>query len=257
MNTKTKEITDLLTNFENNVGSLERVGSAVAGGALIALGAKQGGIIGSLLAVVGGGLALRGVTGHCQMYDAMGIDTSDKITENDSPFHKGFLDSKIHVTKSVTINKSPSELYSFWHDFENLPKFMQHLESVKVSGDKRSHWKAKAPAGTTVEWDAEVTSDVENERIGWKSIEGSDVPNSGVVQFLPTSDRGTEVKVDLTYEPPVGKVGALLAKLFGEEPEQQVGDDLRRFKQLMESGEIISVEGQSSGRKPKAKNASA
>lgn len=259
MNTKTQENTaiDLLTNFQTNVGSFERIGSAVGGGALIALGVKQGGILGSLLAIVGGGLALRGLTGHCQVYDAMNINTSDETTNPKSPFHNGFLNQKIHISKSVTINKSPAELYNFWHDFENLPKFMNHLESVKNLGEKRSHWKAKAPLGKTVEWDAEITMDNENDRIGWKSTEGSDVPNSGVVEFLPTSNRGTEVKVVLTYEPPAGKIGALFAKLFGEEPGQQVSEDLRRFKSLMESGEVIIVEGQSSGRQAKAKKATA
>ena len=109
-------------------------------------------------------------------------------------YHKGLLASKIHVNKSITINKSPAELYQFWRNFENLPQFMTHLESVTVTDEKRSHWKAKAPLGTSVEWDAEITSDIENERIGWKSIEGSEIPNSGVVEFRPTTNRGTEVK---------------------------------------------------------------
>lgn len=259
MKTKTQENSaiDLITNFQTNVGSIERIASAVGGGAMIALGVRQGGVLGSLIAVLGGGIALRGVTGHCQVYDALDFDTSDETANPKSPFHKGFLNQKIHVTKSVTVNKSPAELYEFWHNFENLPKFMTHLESVKVAGEKRSHWKAKAPLGAAVEWDAEITMDKENERIGWKSTEGSDVPNSGVVEFLPTSDRGTEVKVVLTYEPPAGQIGALFAKLFGEEPGQQISEDLRRFKSMMEAGEVIAIEGQSSGREAKAKKASA
>ncbi len=167
------------------------------------------------------------------------------------------LSGKVHVTKSLTINKSSAELYKFWRNFENLPQFMEHLESVKNTGEKTSHWKAKAPLGQSVEWDAEVTSDIENVRIGWKSLEGSDIPNSGVVEFLPTTNRGTEVKVVMTYEAPGGAFGAMFAKLFGEEPSQQVYGDLYRFKSLMESGEVITVEGQTSGREPQAKKATA
>ncbi|HEX8736373.1 MAG TPA: SRPBCC family protein [Pyrinomonadaceae bacterium] len=249
MNNKTESMTDFLTNLETNVGTPERVLSSVGGGALLLYGIRRGGVLGILASVVGGGLALRGVTGHCHVYDSVGIDTSDaEKGDNASPFHKGLLASKIHVTKSVTINKSPAELYQFWHNFENLPQFMTHLEAVTVLDEKRSHWKAKAPLGTSVEWDAEITSDIENERIGWVSTEGSQIPNSGVVEFRPTSNRGTELRVVLTYEPPAGEIGALFAKLFGEEPNQQVSEDLRRFKQLMESGTIMTVDGQTSGR---------
>jgi uncharacterized membrane protein len=127
---------------------------------------------------------------------------------------------------------------------------MRHLESVTKRDDKISHWRAKAPFGLTVEWDAELTSDLENERIGWKSLEGSDIPNSGVVEFRPTADRGTLVRVTMTYEAPGGKIGETLAKLFGEEPSVQIADDLRRFKQLMETGRIPTTEGQTSGREP-------
>ena len=257
-----KSITDILTNMNTNVSQTERVVSGVAGGALIAYGVKQGGAIGVLMSIIGGGLALRGATGHCQVYDAMDMNTADaqyrSASSKNTTFTKGLLPTgKIHVKKSLTINKSPAELYQFWRNFENLPKFMTHLESVTVTGEKTSFWKAKAPLGTTVEWNAEVTSEQENERIGWKSLEGADIPNSGVVEFKPTSTRGTEVKVTLTYEAPGGALGATFAKLFGEEPSQQVYGDLYRFKSMMESGEIITVEGQTSGREPQAKKASA
>jgi uncharacterized membrane protein len=252
MTTEKNSMTDYLTNLDINVGSNERVISALGGGLLVALGLKQGGVLGALLTVLGGGLAFRGATGHCHMYKAMDINTSDESPNPKSPYHVGYLDTKIHVTKSVTVNKSPSELYSFWHNFENFPQFMSHLQSVTKTDETRSHWVAKAPLGTTVEWDAEITSDIENERIGWKSVEGSEIINSGVVMFLPTQNRGTEVKVVLTYEPPAGKLGALAAKIFFEEPNTQVADDLRRFKSLMESGTIMTTEGQPSGRAAKA-----
>jgi len=257
-----KSITDILTNMDTNVSQTERIVSGVAGGALVAYGVKQGGAIGVLLSIVGGGLALRGATGHCQVYDAMDMNTADaqqqqRGASSKGTYSKGLLAKKIHVKKSVTINKSPAELYQFWRNFENLPKFMTHLESVTVTGEKTSFWKAKAPLGKTVEWNAEITSEQENERIGWKSVEGADIPNSGVVQFNPTSTRGTEVRVVLTYESPAGELGAIIAKLFGEEPSQQVYGDLCRFKSMMESGEIMTVEGQTSGREPQAKKATA
>jgi uncharacterized membrane protein len=254
-NNQEKSLTDILTNTNTNVGDAERVVSAVGGGALLAYGLKRGDALGIALAVLGGGLALRGATGHCQVYDVMDVDRSDSERGN-ATYSKG-RSGKIHVKKSITINKSTSELYNFWRDFENLPQFMNHLESVKNIDNKRSHWVAKAPLGTTVEWDAEITSEHENERIGWRSVENSEIPNSGVVEFLPTSTRGTEVKVTLTYEPPAGYLGSLVAKLFGEEPSQQVEEDLRRFKSLMEAGMIMKVEGQPSGRAPQAKEASA
>jgi uncharacterized membrane protein len=128
---------------------------------------------------------------------------------------------------------------------------MNHLESVKKLDGVISHWKAKAPLGYTVEWDAEITNKVENEKIEWRSLDGADIPNTGKVEFLPTVERGTELKVTLSYIIPAGKLGELAAKIFGEEPGQQVAEDLRRFKSLMESGSIIKVEGQPSARAAK------
>lgn len=254
-NKQDKSLTKILTNTQTNVGKNERIASAVGGGALLTYGLKRGDTLGVILSIVGGGIALRGITGHCQVYDAMNVSTNEKSRNPKSPFTDSWASGKIHVTKSVTINKSPEELYDFWHNFENLPKFMNHLEAVKNLDGNRSHWKAKAPLGYSVEWDAETTSDQKNERIGWRSLEGADIPNTGVVEFKPTVNRGTEVKVTLTYEAPAGKLGALAAKLFGEAPSQQVEEDLRRFKSLMEAGMNLKVEGQPSGRAESAKPA--
>jgi uncharacterized membrane protein len=146
----------------------------------------------------------------------------------------------IRTKKSITVNKPVPEVYGFWHNFENFPQFMRHLESVTVTGAGRSHWVAKAPAGQKVEWDAETLEDRPNELISWRSVEGSDVFNAGTVRFMPApGGRGTEVRVELAYHPPLGKLGAEVAKLFREEPGQQVADDLRHFKQVMETGEIV------------------
>jgi uncharacterized membrane protein len=146
----------------------------------------------------------------------------------------------IHVVKAITIGRPAEELYRFWHDFENLPRFMQHLEAVRTTADKRSHWQVKAPLGRIVEWDAEITEDQPNRLIAWHSLPGADVANSGSVRFEPApGNRGTIVRVDLNYEPPAGPVGAAFAKLFGKAPDQQIHRDLRRFKQIIEVGEIV------------------
>jgi uncharacterized membrane protein len=146
----------------------------------------------------------------------------------------------VRVTKTIIVNRSPEEVYRFWHDLANLPTFMKHLESVQVTGDNRSHWKATGPGGKTVEWDAEIVEDQPNTRIAWRSLEGSDIDNSGSVQFeRAPGGRGTLVRVELRYTPPGGVVSATLAKLFGEEPGQQVDDDLRAFKQVLETGEVV------------------
>ena len=146
----------------------------------------------------------------------------------------------IHAKASCIVNRSPEEVYSFWRNFENLPRFMKHLESVRDLGNGRSHWVAKGPAGTKVEWDATIIADVPNEVITWRSLEDSDVDNAGAVRFeAAPGGRGTIIKVNLQYNPPAGVIGATIAKLFGEEPEQQVTEDLRRFKQVLEVGEVV------------------
>ena len=146
----------------------------------------------------------------------------------------------VEVRRSITINRSASELYGFWRDLGRLPTIMLHLESVTELDDRRSRWKAKAPAGASVEWEAEIVEDRPDELLAWRSVEGSDIPNSGSVRFVPApGGRGTEVHVELRYDPPGGKVGAAIAKLFGEEPGQQVDGDLRRFKQVIETGEVV------------------
>jgi uncharacterized membrane protein len=141
---------------------------------------------------------------------------------------------RIRVRKVITVDNSAEEAYDFWRNFENLPRFMAHLESVRVMDPRRSYWKAKAPLGATVEWVAEITEDRPNELIAWRSVESSDVPDAGRVRFVPAPDRqSTEVHVELTHAPPGGIIGATIARLFGEEPSLQVDDDLRRFKEVL------------------------
>ena len=146
----------------------------------------------------------------------------------------------VHAKASCIVNKSPEEVYHFWRKFENLPRFMKHLESVQDLGEGRSRWKATGPAGMEVEWEATIIADVPGEVITWRSLENADVDNAGAVRFeRAPGGRGTIVKVNIHYNPPAGVVGATVAKLFGEEPEQQLDDDMRRFKQMLEVGEVV------------------
>ena len=163
-----------------------------------------------------------------------------------TPRRSGHASRAVQVERVVTINRSVHEVYDFWRRFENFPTFMRHLESVERLDDRRSRWRAKAPAGMTVEWDAETVEDREDEVIAWRSLPGSRIENSGSVRFSPAPGaRGTEVRVQLQYSPPAGTFGRGIAYLFGEEPDGQVYDDLRRFKQLMETGEIPLSDGPS------------
>lgn len=217
---------------ESGTSDAGRWASLIGGSALVLLGLRQRSLRGALMALAGGGLAYKAATTQGGIQEAVGMNQG------------------IKVEKTVTINKPVAELYRFWRNFENLPHFMKHLKSVTIINDKRSHWIANAPLGASVEWDADIINEQENLLIAWASVEGADVDNSGFVRFQPASGRrGTEVKVVIEYNPPGGVVGAAFAKLFGEEPEQQVGDDLRRFKMLMETGEIATTEGQPSGQK--------
>lgn len=146
----------------------------------------------------------------------------------------------LEVRRTVTVRKPADEVYRYWRQLENLPDFMAHLESVESRGDGRSRWVAKGPAGTKVKWDAEITEETPGEIIAWRSVKGAKVDNSGEVRFAPApGDRGTEITVELRYDPPAGRVGAAVAKLFGEAPEQQLADDLRRLKQVLETGEVV------------------
>jgi len=235
-----------------NVSEPERWALLLSGGALLLNGLMRRSPGAWGLALLGGGLMGIGATRHCPVYRAADVSTAEEDQPDsgqsaaaDTPESQG-----IWVEKSITINRSAEELYRFWRDFENLPRFMKHLESVRIIDDKRSHWVVRAPAGRTVEWDAEITADTENEMITWKSLENADVESTGLVHFQPLPhDRGTQVDILLRYSPPGGVIGMTIARLFGEEPSQQIHEDLRRFKNLMEAGEIPTIEGQPSGRR--------
>jgi uncharacterized membrane protein len=152
------------------------------------------------------------------------------------------------TVSSVTVNRAAGELFEFWRNLENLPRFMKHLESVKLLDDKRSHWVANSPTGGKLEWDAEIINQHPNELIAWRSCEGADVQHAGTVRFEPApGGRGTEVTVRLECVPTAGVLGRAISKLFGADPALQIEEDLRRFKAVMETGEVPTTEGQPRG----------
>jgi uncharacterized membrane protein len=220
-----------------NVGKTERLvsGLAAAAVAVVALRRKR---LRPLFLPIAGTLISRAVTGRCPINRAIGRNSARK--DRVSPIASVHRGEGIKVEKSVTVNRPVQDVYRFWRNFENLPRFMDHLEAVSVIDETRSHWVAKAPAGTKVEWDAAIHNEIENELIAWRSLPGSDVNHAGSVHFTPVGNGNrTEVLVVLSYEPPAGSLGAVVAKLMGEEPSKQIEDDLRRFKQVVEAAEAV------------------
>jgi uncharacterized membrane protein len=205
-----------------NVGQAERWASVAAGTGLALYGVSKRGTAGWMMA-------------------ALGMNSAGTGTDTRRALGGG---AGVNVEESVTINRPIEELYRFWRNLENLPRFMHHLESVERITDTLSRWKAKGPAGKTVEWNAEIINEVPNQVIGWRSIEGSDVVSAGSVNFDDAGHgRGTRVRVRLQYSPPGGKVGAAIARLMGRDPATEIREDLRRFKQLVETGEVASSDG--------------
>jgi uncharacterized membrane protein len=223
---------------DRNLSDFERWASIAAGAGLAAYGLSRLKSNGWLYAGVGALLLRRGVTAHCDLYDAIGINTAD-VADDTRAALRG--PRGINVLESVTINQPIELLYRFWRNLENLPQFMRHLESVEKVTDTISHWRAKGPAGSVVEWDAEIFNEIPNKLIAWRSLEGADVVSAGSVNFdAEPGGRSTRVTVHLQYSPPGGKVGAAIAKLFGADAQTEIREELRRFKQLVEAGDVPS-----------------
>ena len=204
---------------------------ALLGGDLGDPDTDKGRAIGSTAAVVG-------VT----VLDAL---TAWELTQSQS----GAYD--VRAERAITINKSPEEFYRFWRDFESLPRFMSHLRSVRTTGENRTHWIAQGPGGKQFEWDAVITADRPGECISWRTLEGADVDHNGTVRFEQApGGRGTVVRVQMYYTPPaMGAAGALVAQALGQDPQGEIAKDLRRFKQVMETGDVVTTEGQPAGRR--------
>jgi len=227
-----------------NVGETERLLSLVGGGALVLFGLTGKGGLGKLLLPLAGGmLVYRGLTGYCSTYSALGLNTATpEGSATAVPAGHGFK-----VEESITIDRPAGQLYSFWRKFDQLPRIMSHLKSVKVLDNVRSHWVAEGPLGVSVAWDAEIINDRPNELIAWKSQAGATVDTAGSVHFVPRG-RGTEIRVSLKYDPPGGKAGAWAAWLAGSDPQGQIREDLRNFQRLMESSESPAEARQFAGR---------
>jgi uncharacterized membrane protein len=224
-----------------NLAPVERIASAAVGGALVVFGMIRRRWTGAAMATGGSYLVARAITGHCAIYEAMGVTTAPEPT---STAERIVGPDGIRVDKVVTVQRPAGELYAFWRELQNLPRIMSHILSVSGDVETGSHWTARGPGGIDVSWDAVVTLDESNRLISWQSIPGSQIINTGLVRFreLP-NDRGTEVHVSLHYRPPLGILGKLVAPFFAEEPSRQIEEDLRRFKQIMEAGEFARANG--------------
>jgi uncharacterized membrane protein len=228
---ESRELEAVREDLNINVPFNERVGSIAAGAALIGLAIWRRSWATLPLALGGAALIHRGATGHCQLYQRLGINSRQLNTESGVRGNKG-----MKLSEQITIAQPPEEVYSFWRQLENLAKFMEHVESVEELDDLRSRWVVKGPAGTDLEWTATILTDHPNELISWESLPGAEVQNAGSVRF-ESVDGGaaTNLRVTLQYLPPAGMLGAAVAKIFGEAPDQQLRDDLQRLKELLEA----------------------
>lgn len=223
------------TGSFQNVHSVERWISVAGGIALLASSRNQGLFRGGVGLLAGAALIHRALTGRCEVYRVLGLRTAPSTAT--LPYELG-----IRARASVTIARPRGEVFEFFRRLENLPRVMRHLISVERLGNNRSHWVAKGPAGVAVAWDAEVINEVEDELIGWKSLPGSDVDHAGSLHFRDASEgQGTEVRVELQYNPPAGVIGAYVARLFGREPEQEMAGDLQRLKEYLEASAVRNV----------------
>ena len=222
---------------------LTTLGAGAIAGTGLYLALKHRSPWGLLLTAAGAGLGAKGyMSGSCPVGGQFLSRSSAEIGQLKGA-RKG-----VDVEESIVVDRPAAELYTFWRDLTNLPRIMKHLERVAVIDSTRSQWTATGPAGQSVQWEAEITQDIPGKMIAWCSVAGSTVDNQGSVRFRPASgNRGTILEVMLRYNPPGGKIGAAVAKLFHRDPSQQIKEDLRRFKSLMEAGDIATVAGQPVG----------
>lgn len=223
--------------FPVNTSMGERWASAALGGVLIAFGMRSRTWMRWPLAVAGGDLLARGASGRSLLYRILDIDRSGGGLQS---IQKAVTGRRFTVEKTITIAVPAGEAFRFWRNFENLPRVMRHLKSVRTMDEKRSHWTAKAPVGLGIEWDAEITDERQDRKIAWSTVADSEIETKGVVMFEPVQDgNATEVRVYLEYLPPAGKIGKTFAKLFGKDPSRTVEEDLRSLKSTLETGAAV------------------
>ena len=226
-------------NYRRDVdlGQPERLVSTAAGGLLLLYSLRNPSPLNLVLGAVGAGLIYQGTVGRNVVET---IRTGQPLVA---------APNGLRVKKSMTVNRPPDELYAFWRNLENLPRFMKHVRSVQRHGNGRSHWVVAGPRGTVFKWDAQITVDRPNEMIAWQTVPGSSVDHRGYVKFVPApGGRGTEVHVAMEYQPPGGEAGKLIGSLLGGITEQEIQEQIRNFKSIMEAGEIPTIKGQTSGR---------
>lgn len=230
-------------SIHRNVATWERGISIALGAVLVATALRRRRPFGGL-AATGFGLVARGVTGYCPVNEAVGRTAPHARGRNAFSGSRG-----IRVRETVTIARPAEELYDYWRNLDNLPRFMSQLESVQPVNDDVSHWVLQGPAGLRLEWDAELINTVEPSLIAWRSLPGASVASAGSVRFRPVSDQSTRVTVTMQYDPPAGKAGAFVNWLTGHGVARQLRSDLGRLKYLLEAGEVPSTEGQSAGKR--------
>ena len=225
-----------------NIGDTQRLVSAIAGAGLLLEGWRRWSLAGGVLAVGGVALLYRAASGYCPGLGAMGIDMRDIQDTNRLGRRKVHSGQATKIRRSIDINRPPNELYRFWRALDNLPSIMSHLQSVEVINDRISHWVVKTLTGLpTIEWDAEIINDVENERIGWRSLNDADVDHAGSVEFEPVGEGpASRVTVTMQYTPIAGRLGAAVAEFIGQDPDFKIADDLQRFKESAEAGKTAS-----------------
>lgn len=216
-----------------NVGDVERLASMIGGGLVGLYGLRRVRLSGLVLAALGGALVYRGLSGHCKMYEALGVDRAATLT-GETRGNRG-----IKIEREITVNAPPEAMYRLWRDLENLPRFMSHLERVERLDDRRSRWTLKTPPGVpAIQWDAEIINDQPGELLAWQSVRGA-VDHAGSVRFERAPDgRSTIVRISLQYDPPGGEIAHTLATLFGQDAGTRIDTDLREFKRAVEAGEI-------------------
>jgi uncharacterized membrane protein len=229
-------------NGSQNVGQAERAVSIAAGGALAAIGLRKRGVAGIAMALVGAELARRGLTGHCMLYEKLGVSThgpADIRDREDVTGRAATVNARkaIKVERTIRIERRADELYDLWRDFSNLPHFMQYLESVQCTDSRYSHWIARLPGGKHVEWDAEIVNDIPGRLIAWKTVGEPDIAHAGSVHFTPLSNAdAADVRIVFDYEPPFAStIGSITAQL-GITPDALVDRDLQRLKEYVEAG---------------------
>ncbi len=227
---------------EVNVGEVERIASAATGALLVTLGLRRSSLPGLVLALLGGDLIYRGISGRCHLYEAFGVNTADRPRPTAWSLRSAWA-GESQIRRAITISKPAEELYRSWRNPDILARVMAPIAKVTPAGERRQRWRMRMPLGRTIQWEAQIVEDQPGELMCWQSLEGAALPNRGEVRFQPApANRGTEMTLHMRFDPPGGGLGHAAVKLFGIVPDMAAEKVLRRFKSLVETGEIATLE---------------